>query len=127
MMLLMLNEQQLTSVFIWGAGALNQTDWQGVVNLLPLLCVPVCILLLLQRPLSLLQLGEDVANAMGVRVVWIRAISITLAVFITSAVVSLVGIIGFVGLVSPTLARLMGARRFIHRLLVSSVIGHCYY
>ncbi|WP_281221893.1 Fe(3+)-hydroxamate ABC transporter permease FhuB [Photobacterium sanguinicancri] len=123
MMLLMLNEQQLTSVFIWGAGALNQTDWQGVVNLLPLLCVPVCILLLLQRPLSLLQLGEDVANAMGVRVVWIRAISITLAVFITSAVVSLVGIIGFVGLVSPTLARLMGARRFIHRLLVSSVIG----
>lgn len=123
MMLLLVNEQQLTSVFIWGAGALNQTDWQGVTSLLPLLLGPVTILLLLLRPLTILQLGEEVAASIGVRVVALRVLSLALGIFITSAIVSQVGIIGFVGLVSPALARLLGARHLLSRLLASALIG----
>ncbi|WP_428479583.1 Fe(3+)-hydroxamate ABC transporter permease FhuB [Photobacterium japonica] len=123
MMLMLINEQQLTSLFIWGAGALEQNDWQGVTQLLPLLVVPSVLLVLLSRPLALLQLGDAVATSIGVRVAWLRGMGIVAAVFMTAAVVSQVGIIGFVGLVAPALARLVGARTLLMRLLTSALIG----
>ncbi|UTV30630.1 Fe(3+)-hydroxamate ABC transporter permease FhuB [Photobacterium atrarenae] len=123
MMLLLIHEQQLTSVFIWGAGALNQNDWQGVTALLPLLLFPAGILVLLLRPLSVLQLGEEVASSVGVKVAHLRVVSLGLGIFITAGIVSQVGIIGFVGLVAPALAKLLGARHLWSRLLLSSGVG----
>ncbi|MGF1873861.1 Fe(3+)-hydroxamate ABC transporter permease FhuB [Photobacterium frigidiphilum] len=123
MMLLLLNEEQLNSVFIWGAGALNQNDWQGVLQLLPLVVTPFIVLLLLQRPLSALQLGEEVAKSVGVKVAYLRLATLIIAVFMTSSIISQVGIIGFVGLVSPALATLSGVRHFFPRMLMSSLIG----
>ncbi|MCX4028348.1 Fe(3+)-hydroxamate ABC transporter permease FhuB [Endozoicomonas sp. SM1973] len=121
--LVLLNDQQLDSLFIWGAGDLSQTDWQNVAHLLPQIAIPFMLLLLLQRPLTLLQVGEQLASSAGVKVGAIRLISLTLAVFITTSVVSTVGIIGFVGLVAPALAKLAGARQFYARLIVSAIIG----
>ncbi len=123
MMILLVNEQQLTSMFIWGAGALDQTDWKGVQYLLPLLMIPCVLMLFLLRPLSILQLGEEAAASVGVRVASLRVVALVIAVFITSAVVSKVGIIGFVGLVAPALAKLLGARHLLSRLIASCVIG----
>ena len=46
-----------------------------------------------------------------------------IAVFVTSSIVSEVGIISFIGLVAPSLAKLLGARRLISQLLFSTVVG----
>ncbi|MEH0759428.1 Fe(3+)-hydroxamate ABC transporter permease FhuB [Vibrio sp. 16] len=122
-MLIMLNEQQLTSVFVWGAGALNQNDWSSANALLPLVIIPTTLLLLLQRPLSALQFGDTVATSIGVNIKHIKLVCLSLAIFITAAVVSEVGLIGFVGIVAPAVARMLGARKLLAQILTSGLIG----
>ncbi|MEF1186395.1 iron ABC transporter permease, partial [Vibrio sinaloensis] len=122
-MLIMLNEQQLTSVFVWGAGALNQNDWSSANALLPLVIIPTTLLLLLQRPLSALQFGDTVATSIGVNIKHIKLVCLSLAIFITAAVVSEVGLIGFVGIVAPAVARMIGARKLLAQILTSGLIG----
>ncbi len=107
-MLLMLHEQQLTSIFVWGAGVLNQNDWSSVQVLIPLVSIPTLLLLVFQRPLSALQFGDNVATSLGVNIKQIKLLWQPLAIFITAAVVSEVGLIGFVGIVAPAIARLLG-------------------
>ncbi|EMB48209.1 iron-hydroxamate transporter permease subunit [Vibrio mimicus] len=122
-MLLMLHEQKLTSVFVWGAGALNQNGWNSTQVLLPLITLPTLLLLMLQRPLSALQFGDGVASSLGVNIKQIKLLCLGLAIFITAAVVSEVGLIGFIGIVAPAIARLLGIRQLTAQLLSSGVIG----
>lgn len=122
-MLLMLHEQRLTSIFVWGAGALNQNDWSSTQVLLPLVLLPVLLLLILQRPLSALQFGDDVATSLGVNIKQIKLMCLSLAIFITASVVSEVGLIGFVGIVAPAIARMLGVRELAKQILVSGGIG----
>ncbi|WP_253820857.1 Fe(3+)-hydroxamate ABC transporter permease FhuB [Vibrio sp. 99-70-13A1] len=122
-MLLLLNEEHLTSLFVWGAGTLNQNGWDSVKILIPLTVIPTLLLLVIERPLSALQLGDDVASSIGVSVKTLKVISLTLAIFVTAAVVSEVGLIGFVGIVAPAIARMLGARKLNQQILVSGLIG----
>ena len=122
-MLLMLHEQQLTSIFVWGAGVLNQNDWSSVQVLIPLVSIPTLLLLIFQRPLSALQFGDNVATSLGVNIKQIKLLCLSLAIFITAAVVSEVGLIGFVGIVAPAIARLMGVRALAKQILVSGLVG----
>lgn len=122
-MLLMLHEQKLTSIFVWGAGALNQNGWNSTQVLLPLITLPTLLLLMLQRPLSALQFGDGVASSLGVNIKQIKLLCLGLAIFITAAVVSEVGLIGFIGIVAPAIARLLGIRQLAAQLLSSGVIG----
>ena len=122
-MLLMLHEQKLTSLFVWGAGVLNQNDWSSTQVLIPLVSLPTFLLLLLQRPLSSLQFGDNVATSLGVNIKQIKLLCLSLSIFITAAVVSEVGIIGFVGIVAPAISRMLGVRSLVKQILSSGLIG----
>ncbi|MBD1556008.1 Fe(3+)-hydroxamate ABC transporter permease FhuB [Vibrio sp. S9_S30] len=122
-MLLLLHEQRLTTVFVWGAGVLNQNDWSSVQILLPLVTLPTALLLMLQRPLSVLQFGDNVATSLGVNIKQIKLLCLSLAIFMTAAVVSEVGLIGFVGIVAPAIARMLGARTLAKQIMVSGLVG----
>lgn len=122
-MLLMLHEQRLTSIFVWGAGVLNQNDWSSTQVLLPLVLIPTLLLLLLQRPLSALQFGDNVATSLGVSIKHIKLSCLSLAIFITAAVVSEVGLIGFIGIVAPAIARILGVRALAKQIIASGLIG----
>jgi len=122
-MLLMLHEQKLTSLFVWGAGVLNQNDWSSTQVLIPLVSLPTFLLLLLQRPLSSLQFGDNVATSLGVNIKQIKLLCLSLSIFITAAVVSEVGIIGFVGIVAPAISRMLGVRSLAKQILSSGLIG----
>ncbi len=122
-MLLMLHEQKLTSIFVWGAGALNQNDWSSAKLIAPLIAAPTLLLMVLQRPLSALQFGDNVASSLGINIKQIKLLCLGLAIFITAAVVSEVGLIGFIGIVAPAIARLLGIRQLTAQLMVSGLIG----
>lgn len=113
----------LHSLFIWGAGSLVQSGWGSVRLLTGQLGVGWLLALLLRRPLQLLGLGELHASSLGLRTQYARLAGFALAVLLTAAVVSAVGVIGFVGLAAPALAQLLGARRLLHQLLLAPVCG----
>ena len=61
---------------------------------------------LLLRPLSLLDLGDESVRSLGLSPAWLRVFAVGIAVMLSALVTSAVGVIGFIGLVAPVLARL---------------------
>lgn len=119
----LLNEQYAVALFIWGAGDLTQTDWSWVAWLLPRLSVVALILLIAPRPLTLLRLGEGGARARGLPVGPTVLLMFLLCLWLTAVTVTAVGIIGFVGLLAPNMARRLGARGALEELLLSLLLG----
>ena len=105
--LLILFAEETTSLYSWGSGTLNQLDGTAAVRALPVIGLIVVAAVLLSRRLDLLSLGDDAASVLGVRIRSTRAIGILLAVVLTATAVTLAGPIGFVGLCSPVIARLL--------------------
>ncbi|MCG7393634.1 Fe(3+)-hydroxamate ABC transporter permease FhuB [Microvirga sp. ACRRW] len=119
----LLNQEYISSLYIWGAGSLAQQDWSVVIYLLPRLLVCALLTALLARPLVVLTLSDESASALGVSLRLLRLAALFIAVLLTAFVTSSVGIIGFIGLASPQIARLAGARRFQERLVVAPLMG----
>lgn len=111
------------SLFIWGAGALHQQNWQPALLVGTRLALGAGAALLLLRPLELMTLDDAAARSLGMAVQGMRLAVIVLAVWLAASVVSQVGVIGFVGLAAPAFARLGGARRPGAVLLAAPLIG----
>lgn len=118
-----LNQKYLASLFIWGAGSLAQQSWVIPLSLIWKLAAVSIICATLIRPLSLIDLGESSSSALGVKLVRLRAMVIVCAVALAAFVTSAVGVIGFIGLVAPTITRLAGARRPAQLIFWSPLVG----
>jgi ferric hydroxamate transport system permease protein len=108
-------EYETSGLFLWGAGSLVQNNWDGVQFAIPLIIISFLILLFMSKKLDVLQLGEEVSTSLGQNVNRVKLIAIINAVFLTAVTVSIVGPIGFVGLIAPHLVKLIGYRS--HALL----------
>ncbi len=121
--LLLFNHEVLSGLLIWGAGSLAQNGWDGVASLAPRLAICGLAAWLLLRPLAVLELDDASAKSLGISLKHLRFAGLGLAVFITGSVVSVVGIIGFIGLAAPNIVRMAGARTLRARLLWSTLLG----
>lgn len=121
--LVLLNEQYARNLFIWGAGDLAQTDWDGVTWLLPRLWPLPLLLLLAARPLTLLRLGETAAQGRGMNLLPAMLLLILASLWLTSVSITAVGLIGFIGLLTPNLARLLGTRTARDEMGYSLLLG----
>jgi ABC-type Fe3+-siderophore transport system permease subunit len=121
--LILMHEQRLAGLFLWGAGSLNQQDWQAVEFLWPRLLAGTLLLLLISRPLGLLSLADEQAQSLGVPLLWLRLAALLGAVWLCACITSSLGVFAFIGLAGPALARLLGARRFRQQLYWAPVCG----
>lgn len=121
--ILLIHNQQTRGLFIWGAGDLGQIDWQWVAWLWPKLLVGLLIVALAPRPLTLLQLGSTGAQARGLTLGPVMLALFVASLWLTAASITAVGLIGFIGLITPNLARLCGARTSRDELLYSTLLG----
>lgn len=121
--LTLFHHDYLQSVFIWSTGTLNQDDWREVFYLLPRLAGATALTAFLVRPLSITGLGDEGARSLGLSLRTIRLSALAVAVALSAFVVSAVGMISFIGLAAPALARLSGARRLRDQLVWSPLMG----
>lgn len=117
------NHDNLTNLFIWQSGALFQSGWSGVLYLLPRILLSALLVLVALRPLALLELGDQTAMSSGLKVRNIRIGILAIAVALGCVVASAVGMISFIGLAAPNLARFCGARTARQRLVWAPLIG----
>ena len=117
------NDRYLVGLFVWGSGSLSVTGWEAVTDLLVRVVLAALPLLWLWRPLEVLEIGDAASQGVGVGVTQLRGIAVAIAVLIAAFVTASVGVIGFIGLCAPLIARLAGARRFRERILWSAAIG----
>jgi iron complex transport system permease protein len=101
------DEQQMREITFWTLGSLAGVTWGTLLPSLPFLLLPLAALPLLARALNGLLLGEADAYHLGFAVERAKRLVILLAALGTGAAVALTGIIGFVGLIAPHLARLI--------------------
>ncbi|MGW4225448.1 FecCD family ABC transporter permease [Streptomyces bauhiniae] len=90
---------------VWMTGSLSGRDWTQVWPLLVLCAVVVPVVLANGRGLRMLEMGDDVAYALGVRVHRVRLVLMVGAVLLTAAATAAAGPVGFVALTAPQLAR----------------------
>ncbi|AXB00612.1 Fe(3+)-hydroxamate ABC transporter permease FhuB [Aeromonas caviae] len=121
--LLLFFQEELKGLLVWGSGSLAQNSWSGVGYLLPRLLLAAMLAAVLVPPLAVLELDDASARSLGVSLKHLRLAGLGLAVFVTACVVSVVGLIGFIGLAAPAMVRLLGVRKLAQRLLWAPILG----
>ncbi|KAB0677705.1 Fe(3+)-hydroxamate ABC transporter permease FhuB [Aureimonas leprariae] len=117
------NGDYMMSLFIWGGGSLEQLGWDVSFTLGLRLLAGGLVAAALIRPLTLLGFEDERARSLGLGVAGMRLLLLGLAVVLSTSVVAYVGVIGFVGLAAPNLARLAGARTPKAVLLAAPLVG----
>ena len=113
---------ELRNAFLWLWGGLSGASWDTVLVVALYAPIPLAVLLAASRPLDLLALGEEPARYLGADVEAVKRRVYLAASLLTAVAVAVSGVIGFVGLVVPHIARLAWGHR--HRsLLPAAFIG----
>jgi iron complex transport system permease protein len=97
--------RQLPEITFWMLGGLWSLTWPDVLQIAPVVLPALLIIILLRWRLNLLSLRDETAYSLGVSAGRERLVLLLAAVLATAAVVSKTGIIGWVGLIVPHIAR----------------------
>jgi iron complex transport system permease protein len=116
-------ERELASIEYWIMGSLSGISGYSIVGNLILCVICVTVLFALHRQVILLSAEESEARMLGVNVGVLRLIILLVATLVVASVVSLTGLISFVGLLAPHGARLMTKNNRIGTTLLSGMLG----
>lgn len=116
-------DNELPSITFWLMGSLNRGTNQDVKFMLPALGLSLLVLFLLRYQINALSAGEDVAQTMGVNVPLVKLAVIAASTLMTVASVSICGIIGWIGMVVPHLARIFTGAGYSKIIAFSFLIG----
>ncbi len=121
--LMILYSDRVHSALMWMVGGLSARSWPHVAILWPYTLVGGILALLSARQLNILQLGDEMAKSLGLRVELTRLLLTAVAALLAASAVSVVGLLGFVGLIVPHMARLIVGSD--HRVLLpaSAILG----
>ncbi len=108
--------QELRNAFLWLMGNLSSANTESIAIVSPFVLLASLLLLLQSKNYNLIATGDETAMQLGVDVVRIKRFSYFLASLITGLVVSVSGVIGFVGLIIPHICRMLFGPD--HRLLL---------
>ncbi|MGA2294274.1 MAG: iron ABC transporter permease [Acidimicrobiales bacterium] len=115
--------QSIARVYIWLLGSLASANWSSVELVVPyvLVCCAICVAA--GRALDVMSVGEDESRSLGVPVRRVRLIVIAASSLGTAAIVSAVGLIGFVGIIVPHIVRLLVGTSYRRILPISVAFG----
>jgi iron complex transport system permease protein len=119
-------EEKLPSITYWLMGSLGTASYKDLWIAGPLILIGIIILVSLRWRLNILSLSEEEARSLGVSVTKLKWLVIGGATLITAAAVSVAGIIGWVGLIIPHIARMIVGSNNQYVLPASISIGACY-
>lgn len=115
--------RQVQRALIWLSGSVHHADWKSVEVLALWLVLPMALILSTTRELDLISLGDLPARSVGQRVDLIRGLMVALCTALAGAAVSAAGLIGFVGLIAPHVARRLAGPFHARLVPVSALLG----
>src|SRR4051812_20004033 len=117
------NTEDLREVYGWLLGQLGRAQWSDVGLVLPYLGTALIVLLFCGRALDVLAVGDDEARSLGVHPGRMRLLVVVAASLATASAVAVSGLIGFVGLVVPHVARRLIGSSHARVLPMSLLVG----
>lgn len=125
-LLIALSDSLMNGIVFWLMGSLQLRGWPHVLLLTPYVLAGGIVMLSLARTLNLFALGERTAMHLGVNVERTKKTVLIIGTLISAAAVSVSGTIGFVGLVTPHLMRLLVGPDYRLVLPLSALYGGIY-
>jgi len=113
----------ITRVYIWLLGSLASAGWGTVWLVFPYVIVCIIICVGAGRALDVMSVGEDESRSLGVPVRRVRFVVIAASSLGTAAIVSAVGLVGFVGIIVPHIVRLLVGTSYRRILPISVIFG----
>lgn len=119
------SEEQLAELVYWMFGSLSKATW-GKLKLTAVVVTITAILIYWKAwDYNALLLGDEAAGSLGLNVERLRIYGLLMSSFVTSVIVSLLGPIGFVGLVAPHIGRILIGSDHKFLIPVSALLGAC--
>ncbi|KEH95768.1 FecCD family ABC transporter permease [Clostridium novyi] len=122
-LLSILNSDKIQGILLWINGSIAYKGWTEVKYLVPYSVIGIILALLCAKGANLLALGDDVATNLGVNVTKTRFLVALVAVFLAGVSTSVVGIIGFIGLIVPHICRLILGYDYKYLIPMSAIMG----
>ena len=117
------SEPDIQAVYSWLLGSLSAASWQQVTTILPYAAVSSVVILLHGRHLDVLAVGDEEARTLGMRPGLVRGIVVAASALAAASAVAAGGLIGFVGIVVPHVARRLAGPSYTSVLPLSLLIG----
>lgn len=111
------------AVVFWLMGGLYDATWTDILIILPIVVVTVLLMIQQSWNINVMSMGQDVSTSLGINPRRVLAINMVLETLATASIIAFVGVIGFVDLISPHIARMLVGND--HRFLIpcASLIG----
>ena len=121
--LMVMFSDRVQPVILWLAGNLVGRSWNHLELVWPYSIGGLVIAFLLVRQLNVLQLGDQAAQGLGVRIERSRFLAMGLAALMAASAVSVAGLVGFIGLMVPHIMRLLGGYNHSYLIPASAAGG----
>lgn len=117
------NNDKLRELTTWLMGGMWGASWDAVILLIP--CCIICFIILesMSWDMNTLAAGDDVAKSMGINVERTRLFGLMVATFVASCCLAFTGIIGFVGLMSPHICRMLIGNDHRYLIPAAALLG----
>ena len=119
----MANEDQLPDLIFWSMGSVSNVTWTQIAIMLAAAVLGLIVMTRYAWDLNVMATGEESAIGLGVNYRKIRTIAFLLSTLMTGVAVSFTGIIGFVGMVAPHIARIIVGNDYRYTIPTASVCG----
>lgn len=114
---------RLTGAMQFMVGGLSSRTWNDIYMVLPYFLPAIVISLLFSQRLNILVLGDDMASTLGLNVQFTRFVLIIISSLLAASAVSIAGLLGFVGLIVPHMARLIIGNDYKYLLPACMLLG----
>lgn len=118
--------EKLPQIVYWLMGSLSGITSASLLSIVPFYCICLVLILLLRWRINVLSMGDTTAASFGIHVARERGIIICAASVLTALLVSIAGIIGWIGIVVPHLSRMLMGPNFKQLIPTSCVLGGAY-
>ena len=120
---LWVDAETLANIFVWTVGSIEIGSWTHITTMFYFVLAGSIGLMLLSRKLNVLSAGDETARSMGINAHHVRIICLLIVSLLTAGIVSFTGLIGFVGLVCPHIARMFVGSDIRYLLPASGFFG----
>ena len=115
--------QAVSAVVFWLMGSFTSATWQSILIVFPIVVVTIVLMTQQSWNINVMSMGEDVATSLGVNSKRVLATNMVLETLATASIIAFTGVIGFVDLIAPHIARMLIGND--HRFLIpcSALVG----
>lgn len=125
--LLLKSGQSVTQIIYWLNGGLSGRGWFEFFSTVVFIIIGLAVSLFISKDLNVLSLGEELSQSIGLNVKLIQKISISVSSLLAASAVSVAGIVSFVGLIIPNIAKLLVGSNHKYSIPCSMLLGAVFF